>query len=173
MRTQVKSPVQWLVSSTRLLERELPPAPVATNMLANLGQNLFTPPNVKGWDGGVTWITTNNLLERYNLAEALVYGKNQLRINADNKALKFVANRFNRRNAKPTLVDADKLVSDDDRKNRTALITALERRFLQGELKPKQKQALKEYLDSQGELDSHDILEAVRLIMSTPEFQLT
>jgi uncharacterized protein (DUF1800 family) len=173
MRTQVKSPVQWLVSSTRLLERDLPPAPVATNMLANLGQNLFAPPNVKGWDGGVTWITTNNLLERYNLAEALVYGKNQLRINADNKALKFMENRFNRRNAKPTLVDADKLLSDDDRKNRTALIAALERRFLQGELKPKQKQALNDYLDSQGELDSHDILEAIRLIMSTPEFQLT
>ena len=173
VRTQVKSPVQWLVSSARLLERELPPAPVATNMLANLGQNLFAPPNVKGWDGGVTWITTNNLLERYNLAEALVYGKNQIRINADNKALKTVANRLNRRNAQPTLVDADKLVGNEDRKSRSALIASLERRFLQAELKPKQKQALNDYLNSQGELDSHDILEAIRLVMSTPEFQLT
>jgi hypothetical protein len=142
-------------------------------MLANLGQNLFAPPNVKGWDGGVTWITTNNLLERYNLAEALVYGKNQIRINADNKALKTVANRLNRRNAQPTLVDADRLVGDEDRKSRSALIASLERRFLQAELKPKQKQALNDYLNSQGELDSHDILEAIRLVMSTPEFQLT
>jgi uncharacterized protein (DUF1800 family) len=173
VRTQVKSPVQWLVGGARMLERELPPAPVATNMLANLGQNLFAPPNVKGWDGGVTWITTNNLLARYNLAESLVYGKNQIRINSDKKALKFVENRLNRRNAQPTLVDVDKVVSADDRKNRTALIAALQRRFLQGELKSKQKQALNDYLAAQGELDSHDILEAVRLIMSTPEFQLT
>jgi uncharacterized protein (DUF1800 family) len=173
VRTQVKSPVQWLVSNVRMLERELPPAPVASNMLANLGQNLLAPPNVKGWDGGLTWITTNNLLSRYNLAEALVYGRNQIRLGSDKKALKFVENRFNRRNEQGTPVNADKLVSEDERKNRTALLAALERRFLQGELKPKQKQALTDYLNSQGELDSHDILEAVRLIMSTPEFQLT
>lgn len=171
VRTQVKSPVQWLVSSVRMLERELPPTPAASNMLANLGQDLFAPPNVKGWDGGLAWITTNNLLTRYNFTEALVFGKNQVRINSDKKAAKLVANRLNRR-LQGVPVDPEKLVSADDRKNRTALQAALERRLLQGELKPKQKQALKDYLDAQGELDLHDVLEAVRLIMSTPEFQL-
>ena len=29
---------------------------------------------MKGWDGGLTWITTNNLLARYNEAAALVQG---------------------------------------------------------------------------------------------------
>jgi uncharacterized protein (DUF1800 family) len=174
MRTQVKSPVQWLVGSARMLERELPPAPVATNMLATLGQNLFAPPNVKGWDGGITWITTNNLLARYNLAEALVLGKNQINVPADKKLLKAVATRMNRRlAARGTPVDPDKLVAAKERANKTALLAALERRLLQGELKPKQKQALNDYLDAQGELDSHDVLEAARLIMSTPEFQLT
>jgi hypothetical protein len=38
-------------------------------MLRQLGQDLFAPPNVKGWDGGITWITTNTLLTRYNDAE--------------------------------------------------------------------------------------------------------
>ena len=169
MRTQVKSPVQWLVSSVRILERELPPAPIASNVLMTLGQDLFAPPNVKGWDGGLSWITTNNLLSRYNLAESLVYGKNQIQVPADKKGLKFAAHRLNRRLAQGTPVDPDKIVGESDRKN---LIAVLERRFLQGELKPKQKQVLKEYIDGQGELDGHDILEAVRLIMSTPEFQL-
>src|SRR6266849_8308829 len=81
VRNQVKSPVQWLVGSVRVLERELPPAPVCANFLTNLGQDLFAPPNVKGWDGGIAWITTNNLLARYNQAEKLVYGKNQLQLN--------------------------------------------------------------------------------------------
>ena len=173
IRTQVKSPVQWLVSGVRMLERDLPPAPVASNILATLGQSLLAPPNVKGWDGGLAWITTNNLLTRYNLAESLVYGKNQIRVAPDKKVLKAVANRLNRRLPQGTPVDADKLISADERKNEATLIAALERRFVQTELKPKQRQALKDYLNSQGELDSHDILEAVRLIMSTPEFQLT
>src|SRR5205085_8896295 len=95
MHTQVKSPVQWLVGSARMLERDLPPAPVCANFLANLGQDLFAPPNVKGWDGGISWITTNNLLARYNQAEMLVYGKNQLQLNPENKGMKFLQNRFN------------------------------------------------------------------------------
>ena len=44
-------------------------------MLGSLGQELFQPPNVKGWDGGIAWITTNNLLDRYNFAAALVEGQ--------------------------------------------------------------------------------------------------
>jgi len=39
---------------------------------ANLGQNLFFPPNVAGWAGGRTWINANTLLERYNLPRTLV-----------------------------------------------------------------------------------------------------
>ena len=29
-----------------------------------MGQNLFSPPNVKGWPGGETWINTTTLLAR-------------------------------------------------------------------------------------------------------------
>src|SRR5207247_7558924 len=63
---QVKSPVQWLVGSVRMLESELPPPIISAAMLRSLGQDLFAPPNVKGWDGGMSWITTNTLLTRYN-----------------------------------------------------------------------------------------------------------
>jgi hypothetical protein len=53
------------------------------------------------------------------------------------------------------------------------LVAALERRFIQGELKERQKKALVDYLDAQGPLDEENILHAIRLVMSTPEFQLT
>ena len=173
IRNHVKSPVQWLVSNVRMLERELPPPAVAGNMLSNLGQDLFAPPNVKGWDGGLTWITTNNLLARYNLAEGLVYGKNQIQLKSDRKFVKAVQTRLNRRLAQGTPVNPEKILTADERNNRSALIAALEKRLLQTELKQKQKQALVDYLNSQGELDNHDALEAIRLLMSTPEFQLT
>src|SRR3954467_3264838 len=57
-----------------MLERELPPPIVCFGLTRNLGQDLFAPPNVKGWDGGLSWITTNNLLARYNQAATLVQG---------------------------------------------------------------------------------------------------
>jgi len=35
--------------------------------LARIGQEVFYPPNVKGWDGGRTWINSSTLLGRANL----------------------------------------------------------------------------------------------------------
>ncbi len=173
VRQQVKSPVQWLVGSARMLERDLPPPVVASTLIASLGQDLLAPPNVKGWDGGISWITTNNLLARYNAAEKLVLGDNQLNIAPDKKLLKAAAQRFNRMQGRGTPVDVAKILTPAERKDKAALIPALERRLLQGKLKPKQEQTLREYLDSQGTLDDNDILETIRLLMSTPEYQLT
>ena len=74
VRNQVKSPVQWLVCGVRQLERDLPAPFISYGLTRNLGQDLFAPPNVKGWDGGLSWITTSNLLARYNYAAFLVEG---------------------------------------------------------------------------------------------------
>ncbi len=175
IRAQVKSPVQWLVSSVRMLGRELPPAMVCFGLTRNLGQDLFAPPNVKGWDGGLTWITTNNLLARYNSAAVLVQGDMSMAVGMigipNRQVMQTVENRL--RNMKPEKADAQKLFTEKERTNKDALVAALEKRFLQSKLKPKQEQTLREYLDSQGELDDDDILGAIRLVMSTPEFQLT
>jgi hypothetical protein len=39
---------------------------------ALLGQRIFAPPNVKGWDEGEAWITTATLMQRGNLAGLLL-----------------------------------------------------------------------------------------------------
>ena len=39
---------------------------IALPFLANMGQELFNPPNVKGWDGGARWLNTVTTLERAN-----------------------------------------------------------------------------------------------------------
>ena len=61
IRNDVKSPVQWLVGSVRMLQCQLPPPVISSAILRGLGQDLFAPPNVKGWDGGMSWITTQHL----------------------------------------------------------------------------------------------------------------
>jgi hypothetical protein len=39
-----------------------------------MGQQLFAPPNVKGWPGGRSWLNTSTVLERDNFAAALAMG---------------------------------------------------------------------------------------------------
>ncbi len=170
IRNQVKSPTQWLVSSVRLLERDLPPPAMAANALRTLGQELFMPPNVKGWDGGMAWITTNNLLNRYNMSAYLVMGENPM-MPAAGKGKKPAGPRQRRfRPGTPTQVT--KLFTDAERATKPRLVEALEKRFIQGPLKEQQRKALTDYLDGLGPLDEEDILHAIRLAMSTPEFQL-
>src|SRR5262249_39100709 len=41
---------------------------------ARLGQDLFYPPNVGGWKGGRTWLSTQGIIGRANYAAALVAG---------------------------------------------------------------------------------------------------
>jgi uncharacterized protein (DUF1800 family) len=60
----VKSPMELVVGTLRQLEID----PVTTLPFAvaaaGMGQNLMSPPNVKGWPGGERWINTTTLLAR-------------------------------------------------------------------------------------------------------------
>jgi len=175
VRNQVKSPVQWLVGSARMLERELPPPMVCFSLTRNLGQDLFAPPNVKGWDGGLSWITTNNLLARYNEAATLVQGDMSAvsgLMLAKNPGVNMAAER-RLRNLPVHSVDVAKLFIEDERTSKEKLIPALEKRLLQDKLKPKKEKVLRDFLDSKKELNNDTILNAIRLVMSTPEYQLT
>ncbi|HXG11921.1 MAG TPA: DUF1800 domain-containing protein, partial [Gemmataceae bacterium] len=76
-RQRIKSPVEYVVGMLRALEARPDSAsglrglPAAT---AGLGQTLFAPPNVKGWEGGKTWLNSATVLARHNLAWQLVQG---------------------------------------------------------------------------------------------------
>lgn len=74
MWTQIKSPVQLLLSNLSHLDIEPGQLPMnfVLQALRRMGQDLFYPPSVKGWDGGEAWINTNTLMNRYNLAAYLL-----------------------------------------------------------------------------------------------------
>jgi hypothetical protein len=71
---RVKSPAEWLVGLCRQIGRPLPAPALSANILTQLGQNLFEPPNVKGWDGGIAWINTSSISRRYEYGSWLVEG---------------------------------------------------------------------------------------------------
>lgn len=70
----VKSPVDIVVGTLRQFRmRVADPLPFALTV-ARLGQDLFAPPNVKGWPGGERWINTTTLLSRRQFLEAAFRG---------------------------------------------------------------------------------------------------
>src|SRR5690606_11392642 len=76
-RTRIKSPVEYVVGALQSFDARVPVEGLATAM-EGLGQALFAPPNVKGWDGGEAWIISATLVARHNLAERLVGGRDDV-----------------------------------------------------------------------------------------------
>ncbi len=68
---KIKSPVEFVIGLLRCLLGTTNTQHVAQG-LQQVGQGLFFPPNVKGWDGGRAWINSATVLGRANLvAEVL------------------------------------------------------------------------------------------------------
>jgi uncharacterized protein (DUF1800 family) len=68
----IKSPVDFVLGAYRQLEAR-PNLKAAASIIAQLGQDLFQPPTVKGWEGGRLWITTATLLLRTEFASNLLF----------------------------------------------------------------------------------------------------
>jgi len=63
----IKSPVQLFVQLTRTLELVPTALPQWIRAAAAMGQLLYFPPSVKGWEVGRAWINTSTLLTRQNM----------------------------------------------------------------------------------------------------------
>jgi uncharacterized protein (DUF1800 family) len=72
-RRRIKCPVEFALSIVKPLEEVVSTTQLAQD-LANLGQNLYHPPTVKGWTGGRHWINSATMTGRHNLALALLRG---------------------------------------------------------------------------------------------------
>lgn len=68
---KIKSPVELAVGTLKFLEAQANMRQI-TQRLERLGQLPFYPPNVKGWDGGTSWINASTIIARANLVSSLV-----------------------------------------------------------------------------------------------------
>jgi len=97
--TQIKSPVQLVVGSFRQFELQKTKKMQTMgeksyrfliNQTKRMGQNIFYPPNVKGWKTGNAWINTSTLLARQGFENRLMRGmqlkKQLVNINKTNQA---------------------------------------------------------------------------------------
>jgi uncharacterized protein (DUF1800 family) len=70
-RALVKSPVEFVVGAYQQFGITQPDM-VAIGALQRMGQVLFYPPSVKGWDGGAAWLNSQTMLTRENFAGSLM-----------------------------------------------------------------------------------------------------
>ncbi len=70
----VKSPVDVVVGTLRQFHMQVADPLPYVLVAGRLGQDLFAPPNVKGWPGGETWINATTLLSRRQFLESVFRG---------------------------------------------------------------------------------------------------
>jgi hypothetical protein len=177
MRTQIKSPVQYIVQTVKLLDAPLPSPVVAQNAMRQMGQILFAPPNVKGWDGGKTWISTSTLLFRYNFANYLINGDAilppglpQRRPGGD---LGFIRPAQLAEQVRREPIDVSKLAPAELRDTPRELVERLSARLFQSPLPQKETDTFVQYLEARKpDMSDQTMRGLIHLMMSTPQFQL-
>jgi uncharacterized protein (DUF1800 family) len=160
-RGKIKSPVEFAVGIVRGLEGAAGPLPLA-GALEGLGQVLFAPPSVKGWDGGPAWLNAQTLLGRNNLALALTSTE---------------GTGFGSR------CDPAKLLARHNKKSDEEAVDFLLGVFLQGDVPTESRAKLLEYLKqargvkfpvywTQDDIANHRYRAVAHLMLTLPEFEL-
>jgi uncharacterized protein (DUF1800 family) len=179
IRTQIKSPVQFLIQMLKQLEVPEPPPGFPITAQQELGQVLFMPPNVAGWDWGQAWINTNTLLTRYNLAGFLTKGSAEIGNTGGGMAMQTeripgmaMAQVRNARTWQGP--DYKAIVPPATRDNIDDLVDTLIFRFFQGPVPKLARESFIEYAKAKKGVifTDKEIGELCHLMMSTPYYQL-
>ncbi|HEX2750911.1 MAG TPA: DUF1800 domain-containing protein [Verrucomicrobiales bacterium] len=181
MRSQIKSPVQFLVQIRKQLEltENLPPL-LLSGALQQLGQIPFRPPNVAGWEGGRAWINTSTLLNRYNIAGALTTGDTnglpgpQGRGGAANPMLERGRDRARRFAGRNLRAAWNTLVPAELRKDPAKVVDALAWRFYNGPLAAGDRGKFEAFVKEKAAdgLSDEDTGHLAHLMLSTPRYQV-
>ncbi len=75
MGQQIKSPTALVVGAIRELNTPVRDLQLLNQAMDMMGQRLFFPPSVKGWEGGRTWMNTSTLFVRQNVLAFLIAGR--------------------------------------------------------------------------------------------------
>jgi uncharacterized protein (DUF1800 family) len=159
-RTKVKAPVEFAVGIARGLGAK-PQFSALAQRLEGLGQNLFHPPSVKGWDGGPAWLNAQTLLYRQNLALAFTADDGQLIPRCDPADL---IRRHGRTDDAGTVEFFLELFLQND-------VPATARERLLDYLRQVRRPAMSGYESIFGEPD-RPVRAVCHLVLTLPEFQL-
>jgi len=179
MASQIKCPVQYLVQMLKELEMDTAPIGFPIQGQIQLGQVLFMPPNVAGWDWGKAWINTNTLLTRYNIAGSLTKGSFEegkggggMMRGMEGKFGRMRGNRLAGRNAAGP--DFSGIATESERNDTKTLVDGLIVRFFSVPIPEKARASFVEYANTKRGVSFTDkeLGELCHLMLSTPYYQI-
>lgn len=157
----IKSPIQLIIQAMRTInppdrKKLLRTLSVASNLM---GQKLFAPPSVKGWDGGRAWISTSTMFMRQNTLLFLITGKRPDGYAWDADSASF---------------DAISLLGGRTGSPKQAVRYLLRTLLCNPNIQPERESALLDYLKTQHNvIDNRTVSNLLTLITAMPEYQLT
>ena len=91
----VKSPIELLVGFSRSMALWQPDGQLIDSYAHQLGQQLFEPPSVQGWNGGFAWLNAESIMQRRRMVERLwateTGGRNALLAGPDDLIVRYAA----------------------------------------------------------------------------------
>ncbi len=165
--SKIKNPLEYSLQLMNELNIENPNGKLIAFFLKEQGMDLFNQPNVKGWDGGNSWLTSQVFLQRNNIADLLCNGKSLTRSKKEmdeNSMMKQNPNKL--MNVKLYWNAAG---------NNKEIIAELSNRLLFQTDKNNQadfEQILKYDFDSKTDGSENAVMRLFNFMVKTPEFQL-
>lgn len=158
MGNKIKSPVQLVASTVRVLNAPVRDLGLLSEACGHMGQELFDPPSVAGWDGGRTWINTSTLFVRQNLAAYVLSGKLPYEHGWTAELINY---------------DPGVLIENLTMNSAEAVVEHLGTTLLGNQLNPGRRQQLIAYMQQRSDPTSRDaLLGLLLLVTALPEYQL-
>jgi hypothetical protein len=178
-RQRIKGPVEYVLGAVRGVYRRCDeaeadyrplPQQVLVGRLTAMGQQLFAPPNVKGWPGGLSWLNTSTLLERDNFAAALALGALWRNAPAGGGP-----GDTPEEPAPPRALDPARLLDEEGVRRPGDVVRALVDLYLPGGVRLEVRAKLVAFVaegSPSGDALARRVREAVHAIMTMPEYHL-
>ena len=163
MGQQIKSPAILIAGAARSLAAPTRDLSILSDAMDLMGQSLYQPPSVKGWDGGRSWINTSTLFVRQNLMAYMLTGRKPQGYDANADEQKF--------DPMPLLAElreADAKAAEDP----AAVVEYLSKLAL-GRTEPAAQAELMGFMSKAGNRVTRDSVTGVLLLITAmPEYQL-
>lgn len=166
--SKIKDPLVYMVQLTDELHASDIRDAMFVFFLVQQGMDLLNQPNVKGWDGGNSWLTSQIYLQRNNVSDLLCSGRNLNRK---------MFNKIAEEGEQPEMaLETIKVKVDFNKKgNNKTIITELSNRLLfqVDESMQKDMESLLKYdFDAEKDNAQNAVLRLFNYITKTPEYQL-
>jgi uncharacterized protein (DUF1800 family) len=164
--SKIKNPLEYILPLMDELHIQNPNAKLIAYFIKEQGMDLFNQPNVKGWDGGNSWLTSQVFLQRNNVADLLCNGRNLNRGRKENDSTMMKQN--------PNQLVNVKLHWDKEGTNKQIIAELKDRLLFQTDENDQQdfERLLKYDFDSKTEGSDNAVLRLFNFMVKTPEYQL-